>query len=55
MAGKEIFGIEETEERRKIEISLTRVVVWTLAFMNAFFILYFFARLFRWIWGFSPG
>ena len=49
MTGKEIFGIQETEEERKIEISLTRVVAWALAFTNAFFISYFFARLFRWI------
>ena len=49
MMDKEIFGIEETEERRKIEIHLTRVVVWALVFMNAFFVSYFFARLFRWV------
>jgi len=49
MTGKEILGIRETEEGRKIEISFWRVVRLTLAFTNAFFISYFFARLFRWI------
>jgi len=49
MTGKEILGIQETEEGRKIEISFRRVVSWALAFTNAFFVSYFFARLFRWI------
>jgi hypothetical protein len=49
MKGKEIFGIQESEEGRKIEIRLVKVVGWALAFTNAFFISYFFARLFRWI------
>jgi hypothetical protein len=49
MTGKEILGIQETEEGRKIEISFRRVVSWALAFTNAFFVSYFFAKLFRWI------
>ncbi len=49
MTGKEILGIRETEEGRKIEISFWTVVRWALAFTNAFFISYFFARLVRWI------
>jgi hypothetical protein len=49
MAGKELLGIRETEEARRIEISFTRVAGWALAFTNAFFVSYFFARLFRWI------
>ena len=49
MTGKEILGIQETEEGRKIEISFRRVVCWALAFTNAFFVSYFFARLFQWI------
>jgi hypothetical protein len=49
MNGKEILGIQETEEGRKIEISFKRVVRWALAFTNAFFVSYFFAKLFRWI------
>ena len=49
MTGKEILGIRETEEGRKIDISFWRVVRLTLVFTNAFFISYFFAKLFRWI------
>jgi len=49
MTGKEILGIQETEKGRRIEISFRRVVSWALVFTNAFFISYFFARLFRWI------
>jgi hypothetical protein len=47
--GKEILGIRETEEGRKIEISFQRVASWTLVFTNAFFISYFFAKLFHWV------
>jgi len=47
--GEEILGIRETEEGRKIEISFQRVASWTLVFTNAFFISYFFAKLFHWI------
>jgi hypothetical protein len=49
MTVKEILGIQEAEEGRKIEISFRRVVHWTLVFMNVFFISYFFARLLRWV------
>jgi hypothetical protein len=49
ITGKDILGIQETEEGRRIEISFRRVVYWALAFTNAFFVSYFFARLFRWI------
>jgi len=49
MTGKEIVGIRETEEGRRIEISFWRVVGWALAFTNAFFISYLIARLVRWI------
>ena len=49
MTGKEILGIQETEEGRKIEIKFERVAGWTLAFTNAFFVSYFFAKLFQWI------
>jgi hypothetical protein len=49
MTGKEILGILEAEEGRKIEINFRRVVRWALVFTNAFFVSYFFARLFRWI------
>jgi hypothetical protein len=49
VSGKEILGIKETEEGRKIEISFARVASWTLVFTNAFFVTYFFAKLFQWI------
>jgi hypothetical protein len=49
VTGKEILGIKETEEGRKIEISFQRVASWALVFTNAFFISYFFAKLFHWI------
>jgi len=49
MISKELLGIRETEEGRKIDISFWRVARLTLAFTNAFFICYFFAMLFRWI------
>jgi hypothetical protein len=49
MSSKEILGIQETEEGRKVEISFKRVATWTLIFTNAFFVSYFFARLFQWI------
>jgi len=49
MTGKELLGIRETEEGRKIEISFWRVIRLTLVFTNAFFVSYFFAILFRWI------
>jgi len=49
MSGKEILGIQETEEGRKIDISFERVVLWTLVFTNAFFVPSFIAKLFRWI------
>jgi hypothetical protein len=49
MSGKEILGIQETEEGRKIEISFERVTSWALVFTNAFFVSYFFAKLLQWI------
>jgi hypothetical protein len=49
MSRGEILGIQETEEERKIEISFRRVASWALVFTNAFFVTYFFAKLFRWI------
>jgi hypothetical protein len=39
MTGKEILGNQETEERRKIEISFRRVAGWALAFTNPFLII----------------
>ncbi|HYA94167.1 MAG TPA: hypothetical protein VEK32_21975 [Thermodesulfobacteriota bacterium] len=49
MIRKKIFGIHETGERREIEINFESVVGWALVFTNAFFVSYFFARLFHWI------
>jgi hypothetical protein len=49
MAGKEILGIQESKEGRRIEISFWTVARLALAFTNAFFISYFFAKLFQWI------
>jgi hypothetical protein len=49
MTRKELLGIRETEEGRRIDIDFWRVARLTLALTNAFFICYFFARLFQWI------
>jgi hypothetical protein len=49
VSGKEILGIQETEEGIKIQISFERVASWALVFTNAFFVTYFFAKLFQWI------
>jgi hypothetical protein len=49
MSGKEILGIRETEEERRIELDPKRIASWTLIFTNAFFVSYFFAKLFQWI------
>jgi hypothetical protein len=49
MSGREILGIVETEEGRKIEINFERVISWTLLFTNAFFISYFFVKLYQWV------
>lgn len=49
MSGKEILGIQETEEERRIEISFERIASWALIFTNAFFVSYFFAKLFQWV------
>jgi hypothetical protein len=39
-------GAAMITELKKVGISVERVVVWTLVFTNAFFVSYFFARLF---------
>lgn len=45
---RDICEIELTKsESKKIEINLERVAVLTLIFTNAFFISYFFAKLFK--------
>jgi hypothetical protein len=49
MTGKKILGIQETEEGRKIEINFWTVARLVLGFTNAFFVSYFFAKLFQWI------
>jgi len=47
MSKDQILGIRETGGIRRIEISLERVASWTLIFTNAFFLSYFFAKLFQ--------
>ncbi len=47
MSGKELLGIRETEKGRRIELDPGRIASWTLIFTNAFFVSYFFAKLFR--------
>jgi hypothetical protein len=49
MDGKAILGIYKIQGVKKVEMSLERVITWTLIFTNAFFISYFFAKLFQWI------
>ncbi|MGZ6193211.1 MAG: hypothetical protein ACXWME_11045 [Syntrophales bacterium] len=49
MSGNEILGIHETEEGRKIKIDSKRIASWVLIFTNAFFLSYFFVKLFQWI------
>jgi hypothetical protein len=49
MTGKELWGVRETEEGRRIEINFWTVVRLTLFFTNVFFVSYYFARLFQWI------
>lgn len=46
MNANQMIGIYETEGVRRIEISFQRVAVWTLVFTNAFFVSYFFGKLF---------
>ena len=48
MSRDQILGIREEEGVRRVEISLERVASWTLVFTNAFFVTYFFAKLFQW-------
>jgi hypothetical protein len=49
MSRDQILGIHEAGGVRRIEISLERVGSWTLVFTNAFFVSYFFAKLFQWV------
>ena len=47
MSNKQIFGISQEEGVRRIEFSIKRVVVWTMIFTNAYFICFFFVKLFQ--------
>jgi hypothetical protein len=47
MSEIQAVSVSRIEETAKVEISLKRVAVWTLIFTNAFFISYFFGKLFR--------
>lgn len=49
MSGKEILGIRETAEGRRIEVNSKRIASWVLIFTNAFFVSYFIVKLFQWI------
>jgi len=49
MIQEEVFTVRGVDGARRIEISVKRVIVWTLIFTNVFFISYFFGKLFRWI------
>lgn len=44
MNGTKALNISEV---RKVEINFERVVTWSLIFTNAFYISYFFAKLFN--------
>jgi hypothetical protein len=48
MSRDQILGIREAGGVRRVEISFERVASWTLVFTNAFFVSYFFAKLFQW-------
>jgi len=49
MNGNQLLGVYEIEGKRKVEISLKRVTIWTVIFTNAFFVSYFLGRLLKWI------
>jgi len=49
MNAHQALSICQMEEVKRIEISFERVATWTLIFTNAFFVPYFFGRLFQWI------
>jgi hypothetical protein len=49
MNAHQALSIGEMEEVRRIEMNFERVATWTLIFTNAFFVSYFFGRLFQWI------
>jgi len=49
MIKEEVLTVRGVDGARRIEISVKRVMVWTLIFTNVFFISYFFGKLFRWI------
>jgi hypothetical protein len=43
------FTISQVVGVRRVRISLKRVAIWTLIFTDAFFLSYFFAKLFHWV------
>ena len=49
MSRERVLCIRESETVRKIEIRIESVVAWSLIFTNAFFVPYFFGKLFQWI------
>ncbi len=49
MVFSRVLGVREVKGTMKIEINPKRIVLWTLIFSNAFFVPYFFAKLFRFV------
>jgi len=47
MSIKKIVGLSKVEGVKKIEFNIKRVVVWTMIFTNAYFICFFFVKLFQ--------
>ena len=49
MIKEEVFTVRGVNGARRVQISVKRVIVWTLIFTNVFFVSYFFGKLLRWI------
>ena len=45
----QILTVSQVVGVRRLGISFKRVAIWTLVFTDAFFVSYFFARLFHWV------
>jgi hypothetical protein len=49
MSVNQILTISQVVGVRRLGISFERVAIWTLVFTDAFFLSYFFGRLFHWV------
>ena len=50
MERNRLLGIYEEEKGvRKIEISIERIIIWTLIFTNMFSVSYLFAKWLKWV------